>query len=74
MTKTTTIATITKSIWNGGPMDGHMVEQTGEVRLEGRRTVRGCQLILSRAYNYAREHGYDTQPRTRPIVTSVRYE
>ncbi len=74
-TKTTTIATITYSVWHGGPTDGRMVEQHREERFAGRRTLRGCQLALSRAHNAATRGGaYGTQPRTRPVVTSIRYE
>lgn len=70
----TTIATVTYKVWHGGPIDGRMVEQRTEERIQGRRTPRGCQIALSRAYNYARKHGPACQPKTCPVVESVRYE
>lgn len=70
----TTIATVTYKVWHGGPMDGRMVERQIEERFPGHKTANGCQQIISRAHNYARKYGPACQPKTHPVVVSVRYE
>jgi hypothetical protein len=70
---TTTIATVTYRLWTGGPMDGRMADQLVEERFSGRRTVRGCQLVLSRAYNDSAS-ARGCAPKSRPSVVSVRHE